>query len=47
MQMEVDHIIPLNNELVCGLHVWENLQLLSVGQNRAKGNSFFTEEVAL
>lgn len=37
---EVDHIIPLNGELVSGLHVLNNLQYLTVRQNRAKGNRF-------
>ncbi len=36
--MEVDHIVPLKNELVCGLHVWHNLQLLDRNLNRAKRN---------
>ena len=38
--MEVDHIIPLQHELVCGLHVEHNLQLLTKEQNCSKGNSF-------
>lgn len=36
----IDHIIPLNNPNVSGLHVIENLQYLSKEENRKKGNSF-------
>lgn len=38
--MEVDHIIPLQNELVCGLHTLENLQYLNKSINRQKSNKF-------
>ena len=37
---EVDHIIPLNHEYVCGLHIPLNLTYLTIQQNREKGNSF-------
>jgi hypothetical protein len=36
--LEVDHVVPMQHKLVCGLHVWHNLQLLDLQHNRAKGN---------
>jgi len=39
----VDHIVPLNSELVCGLHTLSNLQLLDPIENRKKYNLFLEE----
>jgi hypothetical protein len=35
---EVDHFFPLRGDLVSGLHVHENLQILTEFDNRSKGN---------
>ena len=37
---EVDHIDPLNHELVCGLEVPNNLQVIPFSSNRSKSNKF-------
>lgn len=36
----VDHIVPLLNENVCGLHCVDNLQILTEEENRRKNNTF-------
>lgn len=40
VKFEVDHIVPLQGKLVCGLH-WEgNLQIIPANDNRKKANKF-------
>ena len=34
----VDHMIPLQNPDVCGLHVWNNFQCIPSTMNLSKGN---------
>lgn len=38
----VDHIIPLRNKFVCGLHVEFNLQVIPGSANCRKSNSFLS-----
>jgi len=41
IKYEVDHIIPSNHPLVCGLHVENNLQIITEFENITKSNSFY------
>lgn len=40
---EVDHIVPLVSDLVCGLHCEQNLQILWKSENSKKGNRYWPD----
>ena len=43
LSLEVDHIVPINSELVCGLHCVDNFQLLTRSENARKGNRLWPD----
>ena len=42
LEWHVDHIIPINGRLVCGLHTPDNLQVILGSTNRKKSNKWVT-----
>ena len=41
--LEVDHIVPLNSKLVCGLHTEDNLRCVPKELNIIKGNRYWPD----
>lgn len=39
----VDHIVPLNSTIVCGLHCESNLRIITASENLEKGNLFWPD----
>jgi hypothetical protein len=40
---EVDHVVPLTHDLVCGLHTVANLAIIPKLDNRSKGNRYWPD----
>lgn len=38
VEWHVDHVVPITSDIVCGLHTWDNLQVLVGGVNLSKLN---------
>lgn len=43
VQYEVDHILPLRGQLVCGLHIETNLRIISRAENNSKTNYYLPQ----
>lgn len=41
--MSVDHIVPLQSEFVCGLHVENNLEIIPLIDNMSKNNRYWPD----
>ena len=44
-ETHIDHIIPLQNRLVCGLHCISNLQAIPAEDNLSKFNKFDPDRI--
>lgn len=40
---EVDHIVPLQSKLVCGLHTFSNIAVVPASVNRSKSNRYWAD----
>ncbi len=43
VKWHVDHVVPINSPIVCGLHCATNIQLLTARENVSKGNRWWPD----
>jgi len=43
IKWHVDHVVPLQNDLVCGLHCESNLQVIPAHENHVKSNVYWPD----
>ncbi|MGZ8888043.1 MAG: hypothetical protein ACXW1D_00640 [Halobacteriota archaeon] len=43
VELHVDHTVPLQSDIVCGLHCSANLEVVTAKYNRAKGNHYWKD----
>lgn len=42
-KFQVDHVIPMQGKFVSGLHIFDNLQVISAAENYKKNNSYMVK----
>lgn len=43
IKWSVDHIVPLNSQIVCGLHSHTNIRVVPLSENSSKGNRWWPD----
>lgn len=43
IQHSVDHIVPLQHPMVCGLHCPDNMRIIPLVDNQSKGNNWWPD----
>lgn len=43
VEHQVDHMVPVQSEIVCGLHCLANLQIITATENQSKGNRWSSD----